>query len=318
MNAKGDTSRGSWLVRNRMTFVSLAAVIAYAAFVQWIWGWPALFRQWAEIGVVRVFSALALLVGTYFIRCYRIYDYFPGETRGRFLLLLRVTQVHNLLNIMLPFRAGETSFPILMRSEFTIPLARSTSALLLMRVLDLHALFAAAGIGLVLEHDNQRLGWLLWALFLVSPLLLFFLKGSALAFVERRFPDKLGRLLEEIEAGLPANAMVFVRAWLMTVLNWSTKVAVLAWVLFTMGVAPLGACFGGALGGELSSVLPVHAPAGVGTYPAGITAGAISFGASAKGSAFDLLASASVNAHLLIVVSAVAGTLLSIVLSPRR
>lgn len=318
MNAEGDASRGSWLVRNRMTLISLAAVVAYAVFVQWIWGWPTLFRQWVEIGIVPVLSALALLVGTYFIRCYRIYDYFPDETRGRFLLLLRVTQVHNLLNIMLPFRAGETSFPILMRSEFAVPLARSTSALLLMRLLDLHALFAAAGIGLVVERDNALVGWLLWGLFLVSPLFLFSLKGSALAFIERRLPEKLAKLLEDVEAGLPASAIVFVRAWLMTVLNWSTKVAVLAWVLFTMGVAPLGACFGGALGGELSSVLPVHAPAGVGTYPAGITAGAISFGASAKGAAFDLLASASVNAHLMIIVSAVAGTMLSIMLSPRR
>jgi hypothetical protein len=121
MNAGEDASRGSWLVRNRMTAISLVTVIAYAAFIQWIWGWPVLLRQWTEIGLVPVLSALLLLVGTYFIRCYRIYDYFPGETRGRFLTLLRVTQVHNLLNIMLPFRAGETSFPILMRSEFAVP-----------------------------------------------------------------------------------------------------------------------------------------------------------------------------------------------------
>lgn len=318
MNAGEDASRGSWLVRNRMTVISLVTIVAYAVFIQWIWGWPALLRQWEGIGLVPVLSALMLLVATYFIRCYRIYDYFPNETRGRFLTLLRVTQVHNLLNIMLPFRAGETSFPILMRSEFAVPLARSTSALLLMRFLDLHALFAAAGVGLVIGRDNEALGWLLWGLFLVSPLALFLLKGHALAGLQRRLPEKLGRLLVEVEAGLPSNALVFVRAWLMTVLNWSVKVAVLAWVLATMGVLPLAACFGGALGGELSSVLPVHAPAGVGTYPAGITAGAISFGAPAKGAAFDLLASASVSAHLLIVVSAVAGTLMSVLLSPRR
>lgn len=318
MNAGEDASRGSWLVRNRMTAVSLIAVIAYAAFIQWIWGWPVLLRQWVEIGLAPVLSALALLVATYFVRCYRIYDYFPNETRGRFFALLRVTQVHNLLNIMLPFRAGETSFPILMRSEFAIPLARSTSALLLMRLLDLHALFAAAGVGLVIGRDDQALGWFLWGLFLVSPLALFLLKGKALGFLQRRLPEKLGKLLVEVEAGLPANIVILVRAWLMTVLNWSTKVAVLAWVLAVMGVLPLAACFGGALGGELSSVLPVHAPAGVGTYPAGITAGAISFGGAAKGAAFDLLASASVNAHLMIIVSAVAGTLLSITLSPRR
>ena len=308
----------AWLVRNRMTVLSLIAVAAYAIFVQWIWGWPVLVRQWIEIGLVPVLSALALLVATYFIRCYRIYDYFPAETNGRFLNLLRVTQAHNLLNIMLPFRAGETSFPILMRSEFGVPLVRSTSALLLMRLLDLHALFAAAGIGLVVGRDDQTVGWLLWGLFLVCPLALFLLKGRVLSVLRRRLPHKVANVLQEVEAGLPAGAAALVRAWLMTVLNWSTKVIVLAWVLSTMGVAPFAACFGGALGGELSSVLPVHAPAGVGTYPAGITAGAISFGAPASGPALDLLASASINAHLLIVVSAVAGTILSILLSPRR
>lgn len=318
MIAGGDTSRSSWLARNRMTVISLSAVAAYAGLVQWMWGWPLLVRQWAEIGPGPVLSALALLVGTYFIRCYRIYDYFRAETRGRFRQLLRLTQVHNILNIMLPFRAGETSFPILMRSEFGVPLARSTSALLLMRVLDLHALFAAAGVGLLLERGNPVSGWLLWSAYLVLPLLLFLLKGRVLRLVEKRLPASLGKILEEIEAGLPANGKAFVRAWLMTALNWSTKVAVLAWALFTMGVVPLAACFGGALGGEVSSVLPVHAPGGVGTYPAGMTAGAIAFGAPGKGAALDLLASASVNAHLLMIVSAVAGTLLAIMLSPRR
>lgn len=318
MNVEREASRGSWLARNRMGIVSLATVGAYAAFVQWAWGWPVLFRQWAEIGLAPVLMALALLVSTYFIRCYRIYDYFPGETRGRFLPLLRVTQVHNLLNIMLPFRAGETSFPILMRSEFAIPLTRSTSALLLMRLLDLHALFAAAGIGLVIGRDDAVFAWLLWTLFLLSPLAFFLLKGGILAPLRRRLPEKFGRLLAEAEAGLPATSPAFLRAWLMTLVNWSTKVAVLAWVLAVMGVAPLSACFGGALGGELSSVLPVHAPAGVGTYPAGITAGALSFGAARGGNSLDLLATASVNAHLLVVVSAVAGTILSMLLSPRR
>ena len=91
-----------------------------------------------------------------------------------------------------------------MRSEFGVPLARSTSALLLMRVLDLHALFAAAGIGLVLEHDNQRLGWLLLDTVPRLAAASFFLKGSVLALVERRLPEKLGKLLEG-HRGRPAG-----------------------------------------------------------------------------------------------------------------
>ena len=63
--------------------------------------------------------------------------------------------------------------------------------------------------------------------------------------------------------------------------------------VFLTGLSKGG--FGGALGGELSSVLPVHAPAGVGTYPAGITAGAISFGAATDKSALELLGSADLQ-----------------------
>lgn len=153
-----ESDRRSWLARNRMTLLSAAAIAAYAAFVEWFWGWPALLKQWSEIGFGSAVSALVLLVATYFIRCYRIYDYFPKETAGRFLPLFRVTQVHNLLNIMLPFRAGETSFPLLMRSEFSVPLARGTSALLVMRLLDLHALLVVAAVGLVIGRGSAVLG----------------------------------------------------------------------------------------------------------------------------------------------------------------
>jgi hypothetical protein len=317
MNSDLQIGQRSWLKRNRMALISVVAIAAYAVFVEWFWGWLTLMRQWAEVGLTSVLSALALLVATYFIRCYRIYDYFPEQTAGRFLALLRVTQVHNLLNIMLPFRAGETSFPLLMRSEFGVPLLRGTSALFVMRLLDLHALVTVAAIGLVIGGGDRTIGWFLWLLALLSPLAFFLLKARVLALVRRVAPERLATYLDEIEAGLPEHVPAFLRAWAMTMLNWAVKVVVLAWVLAIMGVAPIAASFGGALGGELSSVLPVHAPAGVGTYAAAIVAGAISFGAAGDPATLAMLGRASVNAHLLVVVSAVAGTLLSLVLKPR-
>ncbi|MCA1403365.1 flippase-like domain-containing protein [Ensifer sp. IC3342] len=314
MNSDWQFSQRSWLARNRMVLISVAAIAAYAIFVEWVWGWSTLMRQWAEIGTWSVLAALALLISTYFIRCFRIYDYFPEHTAGRFLPLFRVTQVHNLLNIMLPFRAGETSFPLLMRSEFGVPLVHGTSALLVMRLLDLHALLTVAAVGLVIESGDALIAWLAWTLAFLSPLAFFLLKGTVLTLAHRLAPAKLATVLEEVEAGLPDNIQGFLRAWAMTMLNWGVKVVVLAWVLAIMGVVPLAACFGGALGGELSSVLPVHAPAGAGTYPAAIAAGAISFGAPGDRAALELLGRASVNAHLLVIVSAVAGTMLSLLL----
>jgi uncharacterized membrane protein YbhN (UPF0104 family) len=304
----------NWAARNRIALLAAALVVAYAGFVQWIWGWPSILATWRHVGAANLILALALLVGTYFVRAHRIADYFPRETAGRFPWLFRVTQVHNILNIMLPFRAGESSFPLLMRSEFGVPLAHGTSALLVLRLLDLHALLAAAGIGLVARGGFTAAAWLPWLVFLVSPLAIVPFRKPLLRLARRKLPARLVKYADEVDDGIPRNLAAFLRAWLLTVLNWGVKVLVLAWVLGLMGVGPLAACLGGALGGELSSVLPLHAPAGVGTYPAGIVAGAVAFGADKDAGSLSRLAEAGINTHLLAVVSALVGTGISLVL----
>ena len=135
-----------------------------------------------------------------------------------------------------------------------------------------------------------------------------------LALARARLPPGFAKFVDEIDDGIPRNLAVFIRAWALTLLNWGVKVAALAWVLALMGVGPIAACLGGALGGELSSVLPVHAPAGVGTYPAGIVAGAAAFGAERDAASLAILAKASVNTHLLAIVSALVGTGISLLL----
>ena len=310
-----ERSQGrGWAARNGVALLAGAVVVAYAAFVQWIWGWPAILNAWKQVGVANVVLALVLLVGTYFVRAHRIQDYFPRETAGQFPRLLRVTQVHNILNIMLPMRTGETSFPLLMRSEFGVPLAHGTSALLVLRVLDLHALLAAAGVGLVASAGYAAWAWLAWCAFLAAPLALLPFRVPLVRAARARFPDRFEKYVEEIDAGIPRNLTAFLRAWALTVFNWVVKVLVLAWVLGMMGVGPVAACFGGALGGELSAVLPFHAPAGVGTYPAGIAAGAAAFGADRDANSLAVLAAAGINTHLLGIVSALVGTGISLLL----
>ena len=317
MKSNQDASQERWFHRNRMWLVTAATLIAYVAFLEIAFGIRALASQLSSIGIAPLLCALILLVATYVVRCWRVADYFPRETQGQFRRLLRLTLVHNLLNIMLPLRSGEASFPLLMRSEFGMPLARATAALLVMRLLDLHALLAAAGIGLVIGRDWALPALLLWLAFLLAPVPLFALKGPILK-LSTRLPKRLQTLVDEIENGLPASSAAFLRAWGATLLNWGVKVVVLAWVLRLMDVAPIAASFGGALGGELSSVLPVHAPGGVGTYPAGIVAGAVSFGAEASPAALAEIGKAAVNAHLIILISAFVGTGFAVLLAPSR
>lgn len=316
MNKDQLASRRPWIIRNSVLLVTVAVIIAYASFIEWFWGWNTILDRWQKAGWTAAALAVALLLATYVLRTWRIYDYFPAETKGRFGVLLRLVQVHNLLNVMLPFRTGEASFPFLMRREFGVPLARSTSALLVMRLFDLHALLTAAAIGKIIGMQGTWL-WLPWLLFLSLPAFAFAARGPLVAVAAKILPSrgkgaKLERLVEEAAAGLPANAAAFARAWGATLVNWFVKIAVLAWVLVLLCGLDLGAAFGGGLGGELSSVLPVHAPAGVGTYPASITAGAIAFGASTRSAALEALGQAAVNAHLLVVISSLAGAALSL------
>lgn len=305
------------LASNALTLGMVVVVIAYVAFIQWVWGWGTIVSLWSHAGWGTIALALSLLVATYVLRTWRIYDYFPRETKSRFATLFRVVQLHNILNIMLPFRSGETSFPLLMKREFGVNLLRGTSALLVMRLFDLHALLAAAGVGWALEQGSPWI-WAGWLAFLLLPALGFVARDFVFRLVGSRSSPKLATMIDEVRAGLPVDGEAFLRAWGATLINWFVKIAVLAWVLMLMGEISLPAGFGGALGGELSSVLPVHAPGGVGTYPAGITAGAIGFGASAEEQALSALGQAAVNLHLLVILSSLMGTALALFVPTRK
>ena len=64
------------------------------------------------------------------------------------------------------------------------------------------------------------------------------------------------------------------RAWGYAVANWVLKLGIVGALLAPLANLPYGSAFAGALGGELAAVLPLQAPAGVGTYEAGVAAGA--------------------------------------------
>ena len=62
-------------------------------------------------------------------------------------------------------------------------------------------------------------------------------------------------------------------AWDFAIANWMLKLGIVGVLLASLANLPLGAGFCGALGGELAGVLPLQAPAGVGTYEAGVALG---------------------------------------------
>ncbi|MGO8484564.1 hypothetical protein AB9F39_35125, partial [Rhizobium leguminosarum] len=80
-----------------------------------------------------------------------------------------------------------------------------TSALFVMRLLDLHALLAAAGIGVAIASADAAIAWSLWTVFLLLPVAAFAARNPLLLLAARLLPNKAQKFVVEIENGLPLD-----------------------------------------------------------------------------------------------------------------
>lgn len=288
------------------TLLSLLAVVLYVAAIEWLWGWPQIFEQWRTWSLINTLGALCLIFSTYLLRAWRLRDYFRAEPQVEMLGSTRITLIHNLANNLLPMRSGEASFPLLMKSTYGLSLARTSGALLYFRALDLYVLLAIGAAAACLHLRVPVVVWLWLPLWLLAPLLGIPIQQWLQKKLAGRKSGKLSGLLEGLLAGVPTTAFDLWRSLLITWANWLLKIAVFAWVVANFGGLQLTAATAGAIGGELSSILPLHAPGGIGTYEAGVVAFAALFGASPGESL-----GAAVNLHLFIIISTLIGGLLA-------
>jgi uncharacterized membrane protein YbhN (UPF0104 family) len=262
------------------------------AFLQASVGWRVLLGPWKQLSPGRVIGALGLVVASYGIRAIRVHRYFHPDTTGGFSGSFRLILLHNLFNNILPMRTGEASFPILMARTFQVPLSRSIAGLFYLRFLDLHLLMILGAV--VLLSGRGPTGWLLAAGITPLPLFLFAAQGR----LESRLSDSpgpLGKFLAKGIRGFPSTPTLFWVTWGWTVVNWSVKLSVFAWILQTFSPMPSSTAFLGSVTGELSSVLPFHGLAGAGTYEAGVMAGLLPLGIP-----LDSALTGAVNLHLFV------------------
>ncbi|GAC1632756.1 MAG: lysylphosphatidylglycerol synthase domain-containing protein [Nevskia sp.] len=285
------------------TILNLVVVAVFAAAVERWWGWGRLLTPWRQIE--RPILALAVLgmLASYGLRALRIYIAETGIPRGRYLACLRLILINNALNLILPARSGEASFPILMQRWFGIDPARATGTLVWLRLLDLQVLAtiaaACAATGwLAPASALSALAWLAAGLAACAPLLLFLLRRPLAAKLAGHDGHIAGLALRAL-GGLPERRSGLLFDLGLTWAAWSVKLLALAWVLSRL--AGIGAVAGllGAIGGDLSTVLPVHAPGGFGTYEAGVLA-LLATVAAPSGA----LLAAAVNLHLLLLTTA--------------
>lgn len=273
-------------------------------------GWQTLLTPWRQVSWQALWISCSLVFLSYATRAVRIYSYFLPATQGKFTTCIKLTLLHNFFNNLLPMRTGEVSFPVLMTRYFGVSLTRSVAALLWLRLLDLHTLSSVALIMLGQLWFSWQLNIILNSIWLVLPYLSFLLIRYFATTAEM---EKLPHQVKKIMDGLPQTHTSFWQMWIWTLINWGVKIAVFAWILQLF--APLTftvACLG-AIGGELTSVLPVHGVAGAGTYAAGVVAGLLPFGVSAR----EAL-QAAVNLHLFFLSLSILGGLGGLLLKTQR
>ena len=275
-----------------------------AAFVLWlVWS-----GQGAQVMAVLAALPASLLlflfggmIATYVLRTLRVYYEFGEATRGRFGACLKLVLTHNALVNLLPMRAGELSFPVLLKREFGVTMMRSGGSLLWLRAQDAIILATLSVVVWPGLAPAMRM----------AGVSLLIIGGVLLPHVAQRLLAKFSTgKLGDVCAALADSAHHARTGWLWTIANWSVKLVVLSQVFAQLlGVGwQVGAA--GAVGGELAAISPVQGVAGIGSYEAGASAALVlSDIAWADGlkAAFSLhllvLASALVCAGIVLLVS---------------
>lgn len=254
-------------------------------------GWRALLAPWLDFAPLELLGLLGLCFLSYLLRTIRIYDYFHARLKGHFLLTLRLSVLHNTANNLLPMRAGEAAFPILMRRYFGQGMVESLLSLLWIRVLDLHLLLGMAL--LVLWQRQLQWQWLLLLLGWMAGLLLIYpVRRPLLGWLTGR-ESKPWRLMQRLLISLPESQGQFLRIYLWTLLSWLAKIIAFLAVLLHFLPIPVWQGLLGVMGAELSSILPIHGVAGAGSYELAMTAVLLPLGVDAKAAM-----QGAVNLHL--------------------
>ncbi|MDB5972760.1 MAG: rane protein [Hydrocarboniphaga sp.] len=215
--------------------------------------------------------ALAGQMLSYSARAVRLMTSERGRYRDRFWTCLRLILVNNALNLALPLRTGEASFPLLLRRWFGVDLAQASGTLIWMRLLDLQVLALAALISVQALHAVP--GGAAWRAAMLALCAAPVLLWAAQAPLLRNLGDgRIAGIARRVLAGMPSRLPTLLQAWLWTLASWGVKLAVLGQLLAALihTSAPVGVL--GAIGADLSTVLPLHAPGGFGSFEAALIA----------------------------------------------
>lgn len=231
------------------------------------WAWQsvdpeALKKLWSTVPAWGWLLAALLWAGSLALRGERLRQEWKWKRSVLWREAMRVILFHNAAVLLLPMRAGELGYPLLVKQVFGASWQASWRSLMWLRLQDVMVLLTLA----VWLWPDVSLAWrlgtaLFWVGLVAAParLWLWLLKRrmKGMAFV---------RSLMHRRSGLAG--------WFLSWGNWLLKLTAVAGLLFSLAPESasldLAQAWAAALGGELAALLPVQGPAGLGTYEAGV------------------------------------------------
>ncbi|NPA58070.1 MAG: flippase-like domain-containing protein [Aquificae bacterium] len=263
--------------------VSLLITIGFIYLFYAVIGFEKFVSFFTQINPLNILTAFLLYVASYITRALR---WKITLSINDFWKLFKITAFNTVFNIFMPFRTGEVSFFYMLKKE-NIPISESAVSFVSVRIFDAISLFAVFGSSYLIYK-----GKVLPAVILLftAPLTAFLLKKlSALLKSE-----KISRFREERLT--PKNIAVL---YLLSVITFILKFTAFYLVLPEGIDLPFVQAVFAASAGDITTILPIHGIAGIGTYEGGYAGALILLGVDREKALL-----ASVFAHIFMLAGA--------------
>lgn len=256
--------------------------------------WRKALQQWSDLSFFELIGLMILTMLSYWARAVRLQYHYLYLMKGQLFKAFWVTSWHNFTNNVFPFRTGEIAYPILLKKYFNVNYTNSVATLFLFRLMDVYAIALLGVVVYSVINFNNVLSIFLSLILFLTPILVWFLISK---FSQSKFFSSLRHKFYGSEFTL----RVIVISAILSLVNWLSKLLAFTILLVALGEVDWIAAFLGSLGGELSSIAPLHGVMGFGTYEAGV-----SVGLGLMGVSLDKALLSAVNLHIFVLLSSVA------------
>lgn len=224
--------------------------------------WGLTFSSLQDTPVALIFCLALVWSLSFLFRAFRFQSEWINQGKISLYSALRLTVLHNAAVLLVPFRVGELGYPVLVREIMNVSWQQCIRSLLWLRFQDGLVLL---GLFVLFFLPSLNLQYRLFIYLMLFLLFISFKKWWSQVLRSRHF------LAQQLRFFLHQRSDSW--SWLWSISNWACKLIVVSVLLNHLTGLDHLTSFHGALSGELSALLPITGPAGLGTYEAGVWGG---------------------------------------------